>query len=243
MISTAWRFIFLHVPKTGGNSMQLVLQPYSDDELFAGGQGDGTQRFGVRGRVTPNKHATLQAYSDALGGDLSEWRIAVTARDPLRRAVSHYFSPNRWAKTAGAARWNRKAFLAMLPGMLTLTDFVTVDGVVREPDRLIRQEHLEGDFAAFVRAVGLPLDASILPRVNQSAAASVLHDEAMADPGVREAVRSRFAADYELLDAWSRQSAGAPAQAIRFKASPMASTASGVVAQEHMNRTVPSVNR
>ena len=206
MISTAWRFIFLHVPKTGGNSMQLLLSPHSDDELVGKRARDGTTRFGVRGPKTPEKHATLQDYADRMGG-VEEWRVALTARDPLSRAVSYYFSPHRWNKPGSARRgapvWDRKTFRVLIAQMTTLSEFVTVDGQVRRPDHLIRQERLAEDFAAFAGAVGLPLDASSLPKVNGSAATPDLHQEALQDPVAQEMVRSRFAADYDLLEAWT----------------------------------------
>ncbi len=215
MISTAWRFIFLHAPKTGGNSMQLLLQPHSDDRLVSKGWRDGTHRFGVRGPVTPGKHATLQHYADGLNGDLDAWRVALTARDPIERAVSHYFSPHRWTEPDGAGGWRLKtptwdlqAFLSTLGELTPLTRFVTVDGVVRRPHHLIRQERLADDFAAFVRAVGVPVDPSALPWVNRSAAKPGVREAAMADPEVRTAVISNFAADYEMLEAFGGDRAG-----------------------------------
>ena len=205
VISTAWRFIFLHVPKTGGNSMQLLLLPHSDDRLVGNDVSDGVTRFGVRGPKTPEKHATLQDYADRMGS-LDGWRVALTVRDPLSRAVSYYFSPHRWNKREGSGRaapvWDRKTFRVLIEQMTTLTEFVTVDGKVRRPDHLIRQERLAEDFAAFAGAVGLPLDASSLPNVNGSAATPALYQQALEDPVAQKTARSRFAADYDLLEAW-----------------------------------------
>jgi hypothetical protein len=221
MILSTWRFIFLHAPKTGGNAMQLLLQPYSDDRLVVGAERDGRDRFGVRGPITPHKHATLQEYADAMGGDLEGWRIVLTARDPLARAVSHYFSPHRWVKHGGADGpqvktpvWDRRAFLDMLADMRSLVDFVTVDGLVRRPDHLIRQERLVEDFTAFVRAAGVPADAAALHRVNASVGEASLREEAMADPVVRKAVAGRFAADYELLAAFPSEAGLGPQEAV-----------------------------
>lgn len=213
MILIAWRLIFLHAPKTGGNAMQRLLQPCSDDRLVIGGKQDGTDRFGVRGPITPHKHATLQEYADAMKGGLEGWRIALTVRDPLARAVSHYFSPHRWARPDGAGGWrlktpvwDRDAFLDMLPEMKSLVDFVTLDGGVRRPDHLIRQERLAQDFSDFVRTARIPIDASALEIVNASAGNASLREQVMADPAVRKAVTQRFAADYELLTAFSATS-------------------------------------
>src|ERR1044071_1011052 len=71
MISLQKRFLFVHIPKTAGNSIQSVLRDYSEDQLLAlRKEQDGIERFGLR---NPNykikKHSTLSEYHDALGGE------------------------------------------------------------------------------------------------------------------------------------------------------------------------------
>src|SRR5881398_2139235 len=69
MISLQKRFLFVHIPKTAGNSIQSALRDYSEDQLVAlRKEQDGIERFGLR---NPNykikKHSTLCEYRDALG--------------------------------------------------------------------------------------------------------------------------------------------------------------------------------
>ena len=46
MISLKHHFLFIHVPKTGGNSIQNILADYSEDTLTADKEyQDGVERF------------------------------------------------------------------------------------------------------------------------------------------------------------------------------------------------------
>jgi hypothetical protein len=63
LISRNW--LFIHIPRTGENSLQSVLAPYSDDHLTQGAFQDGIDRFEVKGLYTGSKHFCLQDYAEA----------------------------------------------------------------------------------------------------------------------------------------------------------------------------------
>lgn len=89
--------IFIHIPKTGGNSVQSTLIKYglSEDRLLlAAPFQDGKERFDLCGKHTTHKHMMLWQYIDA-ESSLGAVQVATCARDPYERLVSFYFSPHR----------------------------------------------------------------------------------------------------------------------------------------------------
>ena len=56
--------IFIHIPKTGGNTIQkhIFSKGKSLDEMKISGHQDGKDRFEVRGKFTSKKHMTLSEY-------------------------------------------------------------------------------------------------------------------------------------------------------------------------------------
>src|SRR5262245_50254348 len=98
MLSTTRSFLFVHVPKTGGNSIQDALRAHSDDEFVClSPHQDGVERFELRSaRFDTHKHSTLAEYRSRYGDELLAvlYRFACV-RNPWDRVVSHFFSPHR----------------------------------------------------------------------------------------------------------------------------------------------------
>ena len=219
MISSQHRFIYLHVPKTGGNSIQSALLPYSDDEKVRVAEAqDGVDRFEVRGPITPSKHSALQPYVAALGEAVRDYRIVISVRHPFDRAISYYFSPSRWLRVDKDGRyytktptWDRARFMNLIGEIRPMVKFLALGDNYLRPAHVIRYENMAEDFAGTVAALGLPAEAARLPHVNRSAAADDLRAEVAADAGLRAEVEGMFPLDMRMFGYADR--AAAPAGA------------------------------
>ena len=194
MISLQKRFLFVHIPKTAGNSIQSVLRDYSEDELVAlRKEQDGIERFGLR---NPNykikKHSTLSEYYNALGSEQFRRLYKFTCvRNPWDRMVSYYFTP-----TQKPENWNRKKFRETISKAVSVPDYLRLDNGDANPfahvDCIMRFENLADDFRGVCDAIGIsPPD---LPQYNRS---NREHYSKYYDNELRELVRARFAAEIE----------------------------------------------
>jgi hypothetical protein len=194
MISFQKRFLFVHIPKTAGNSIQSVLRDYSEDELVAlRGEQDGIERFGLRNpKYKIKKHSTLAEYREALGNEQFRSLYKFTCvRNPWDRMVSYYFTPTQSPET-----WNRKKFSGIISKAVSVPDHLQLGSGEEDPfanvDCIMRFENLADDFRIVCAA--LDISPPILPKYNRS---NREHYSKYYDRELRELVRERFAAEIE----------------------------------------------
>jgi len=190
MISFQKRFLFVHIPKTAGNSIQTILRHYSEDEIVAlRADQDGIERFGLR---NPNykikKHSTLAEYRAALGeARLRDLYKFTCVRNPWDRMVSYYFGTTQLVET-----WDRKEFRKLILRALSVRDYLQLDQGEADPfsnlDYIMRFENLADDFRAVSARLGIR-DAP-LPQYNRS---SREHYSKYYDAELCELIRKRFA--------------------------------------------------
>src|SRR5205809_6383822 len=157
MISLQKHFLFVHIPKMAGNSIQTALRDYSEDQLVAlRKEQDGIERFGLRNpKYNIKKHSTLAEYRDALENEQfrSLYKFACV-RNPWDRMVSYYFTP-----TQSVGEWDRKEFRKVISKALSVADYLRLDRGEDDPfsnvDRIMRFENLAEDFRALCATLGL----------------------------------------------------------------------------------------
>jgi hypothetical protein len=194
MISLQKRFLFVHIPKTAGNSIQTILRHYSEDEIVAlRAEQDGIERFGLR---NPNykikKHSTLAEYRAALGEarfrDLYKFTCV---RNPWDRMVSYYFGTTQLVET-----WDRKEFKKLILKALSVSDYLRLDKSEADSfgnvDYIMRFENLADDFRVVCARLGIP-DAP-LPQYNRS---NREHYSKYYDAELCELIRNRFAPEID----------------------------------------------
>lgn len=192
MISFQKRFLFVHIPKTAGNSIQSVLRDYSEDQLVAlRMEQDGIERFGLRNpKYRIKKHSTLREYREALSDEQFRNLYKFTCvRNPWDRMVSYYFTPTQNLET-----WSRKKFHGIISKALSVPDYLRLDDDEQEPfaniDYIIRFENLTDDFRMVCGR--LHISPPPLPQLNRS---TRTHYSKYYDGELRELVRARFAAE------------------------------------------------
>jgi hypothetical protein len=182
IISRARRYIFVHIPKTGGTALSLALETRAaKDDILIGDTPKARARKGrLKGIKTAGrlwKHSTL-ADVDGLVTDaeVAGFFAVTLVRNPWDRMVSyyHWLREQRFAHPAvGLAKAldfsaflhhpQTQSSLALWPYGAYMRDRSGV-----ERCRLFaRLEHLDVDLAPFEAHLGFRL--SPLPRVNESA--------------------------------------------------------------------------
>jgi hypothetical protein len=179
LISLSKRFLFIHVPKTGGNSVFQALREYSEERIITPGPvQDGLERFGTVNDSYPAivKHSTLSEHQSALPPDVfaSLYKFAIL-RNPWERMISWYFSPHRQLPQKdrraghGAGAWNRDHFLRFLTRRQTTRHYTCLADsptLSHDLDVLLRFERLDDEFAALCSRLDIP--GRPLPKYNCS---------------------------------------------------------------------------
>jgi hypothetical protein len=199
MISISRNWLFIHIPRTGGNSVQSVLAHYSEDKLTRRDFQDGIDRFGVQGHYTSNKHFRLQDYADAVPPEIFSKLFKFTVvRNPWARAISWFFTPLKWISAGRRPEWSTDEFRQGLEHLPSMVGMLNVNGILGQLDMLLRFETLETDFATLTARLGIET-AAILPHRNKGYSPENWHHYYWRFPDLVDLVAERFAEDIHMF--------------------------------------------
>ena len=205
ILSTGRRYVFVHIPKTGGTALALALEARAmKDDIMLGDTPKARRRRhrvqGVQTRGRLWKHSTLADIDGLVPGATLEGLFAVTlVRNPWDRTVSYY----HWLReqsfdhpAVGLSRSLGFGEFVRHPQIRASFRAMPASAYMRRADgreqcaAYIRIEHFTEDAAPLVAHLGFPLE---LERVNTSARESDYR--AYYDDATAEAVATSCAED------------------------------------------------
>jgi hypothetical protein len=203
MISATKKFIFIHPPKTAGNSIQNILRKYSEDKILSQRKDPHNKNIldGFRlknNHLKTEKHSSLNDYyhnwNAEMFGNIENYFKFGTTRNPWDRAVSLYF---HGLKLGTQPPFTKKNFLNHLRTTnfwkRPLCSFLSVKNHGLEKiDFLIKYESLQEDFDVACDKIGIPREK--LPVTNKS---KHEHYTEHYDDETRDVAAKKFAKDIE----------------------------------------------
>lgn len=199
MMSLSRQFLFIHVPKTAGNSLQSHLLGFSEDRMqLSAPYHDGVERFEIQSAIPDiHKHSTLEDYHARLAPEVFRSLFKFhCVRNPWDRCVSHFFSPHRGPVSFDAAEFHAFIESSVHPVSTYVALPGDPDGPLSHMDASIRFENLAEDFASVCDRLGLPrLDLPHRNRSNRRTVADCYGAEETVD-----LVRTKFALEIKLFD-------------------------------------------
>jgi hypothetical protein len=208
MISLEKRFIYIHIPKTGGNSIQNIIGKYSQGRIVSKkNHQDGDERFEIiNEKHKTHKHSPLFEYRQNVDKQIYRQLFKfATIRNPWERAVSYYFSPHR-----GVNSFDKTKFVKLInkirPAEYYLEDNyfigfvnkvtdlnISLRNVKRNVDYIMKLENLDEDFKKICKEINI--EYQTLPRKNSS---SRKHYSYYYDNQTKRLVEYKFKKEIEL---------------------------------------------
>ena len=178
LISTKHKFIFIHIPKTGGTSIREALLPVSDELVpLLNSEGQALIKRRIAGSLAvPPPHVTLGYASQILNFSLHDYFVVAVFRDPLERIISYYKylcninKSHRLSQTAmllSLDQFVQKFLLDTGHDTRPQSDYISQDlGAPKQKFIILRQHRLGKDYNQMMDMFNLPRIR--LPNLNAS---------------------------------------------------------------------------
>jgi hypothetical protein len=184
--------VFVHIPKTGGSSIGLALNPHRDLRAIVVRRTNKSLQslrlpYRLKG-IDTISHGTAQDYASVLGDDFSQYFSFSVVRNPFDWIVSFYHFQLKRGKTEMSFR----EFVEK-PVAKPQTDYIFDSDDKIMVSFVARFEKLAEDFATVSAKIGLDLR---LPHVNSTAHA---HFSSYYDRQSQALIVKHYRRDFELL--------------------------------------------
>lgn len=174
------KFVFVHIPKTGGNNFQSQIFDPSAHAMELSGNQDGKDRFDVKDEFTSKKHQTLSGYLQH--PELADYEFVSVVRHPVTRMFSRYFSPSHNVQPKSSVHavlqklndklpkairldanifshyvkpvFDREDFLVLMRKSASQSDFLTKDGKLHSKLTIIHFENYDAEVSEFLSRHG-----------------------------------------------------------------------------------------
>jgi hypothetical protein len=176
-------FIFVHIPKTGGNSITKALKDYSIDRIKFIRRGNGI----LLANMGLEKHCSLSEYSKVIDTDVY-FKFSVI-RNPYDRFLSWFYYEKKYFDYGGDMK---QFFFTMCDTSLFRSQYELLKPAENKNgiDFLLRYENLKSDFK--ILCTKLNVDVR-LGHINNSKKPEYVSLE----PDVKKLIREYFEMDFE----------------------------------------------
>lgn len=165
MISHKKKFIYIHIPKTGGNSLSLYLKNYSSNKVIQRnsrvGLGQGIDIICEKSKIDI-KHMPITYYRGLYPNLYSSYIKFTIVRNPYDRLISLYF----WLRSNRP--YTKKSFKEFLnKNIKSQLSFIMVDDKI-EVDYICKFENLEEDLKYIFNKINIDTKDMVFPHLNAS---------------------------------------------------------------------------
>lgn len=192
MISHKLKFIFIHIPKTSGNSLSWFLKDFIDNDVVRRSSRLGeNQGINIICEKTKKdiKHVNITYYKNTYGEKINDYFKFTIVRNPYDRMLSFYF----WSKGKNNQKFDRNEFINFIKKMDTPLQHEFIDNTFH----IIHFENLTNELKN-VECFKEIVDFNNYPTLNASSNSKRNYNE-IYDKELKDVVFNMHKKDFEIF--------------------------------------------